>query len=39
MEDSYQLPHAFVGSVIEEAIETALVRPVINACVYRSNKR
>jgi len=39
MEDSYQLPHAFVGSVIEEAIEATLVRRVISACVYRSNKR
>jgi hypothetical protein len=25
--------------VIEEAVETALVRRVISACVYRSNKR
>ena len=39
MEDSYQLPHAFVGSVIEEANETTLVRRVISARVYRSNKR
>jgi hypothetical protein len=38
MEDSYQLPHAFVGSVIEEAIETTLLRRVISARVYRSNK-
>jgi hypothetical protein len=39
MEGISQLPHAFVGSVIEEAITTTLVRRVISACVYRSNKR